>query len=127
MGAGKIKKTKTGQYATGEEILSQLAADNPIAGLILEYRQLTKLRSTYVEALPQLVAADGRVHTTFNQAVTATGRLSSTNPNLQNIPIRTEKGREIRKAFVPRDAGPYPASRRLFAGGTAHYGRFFGR
>ncbi|GGG45421.1 DNA polymerase I [Hymenobacter glacieicola] len=104
LGGGKIKKTKTGQYATGEEILSQLAADAPIAGLILEHRQLTKLRSTYVEALPQLVCeADGRVHTSFNQAVTATGRLSSTNPNLQNIPIRTEKGREIRKAFVPRD------------------------
>ncbi len=105
VGAGKIKKTKTGQYATGEEILSQLAGDYPIAGLILEYRQLSKLRSTYVEALPQLVSPlDNRVHTTFNQAVTATGRLSSTNPNLQNIPIRTEKGREIRKAFVPRDA-----------------------
>ncbi|MBC8083724.1 MAG: DNA polymerase I, partial [Hymenobacter sp.] len=105
VGGGKIRKTKTGQYATGEEILSQLAADNPIAALILEYRQLTKLRSTYVEALPQLVSVvDGRVHTSFNQAVTATGRLSSTNPNLQNIPIRTEKGREIRKAFVPRDA-----------------------
>ncbi|MCC3154103.1 DNA polymerase I [Hymenobacter sp. BT770] len=104
IGGGKIKKTKTGQYATGEEILSLLAADNPIVALILEYRQLTKLRSTYVEALPQLVCvADGRVHTNFNQAVTATGRLSSTNPNLQNIPIRTEKGREIRKAFVPRD------------------------
>ncbi|WP_046244438.1 DNA polymerase I [Hymenobacter terrenus] len=104
LGGGKIKKTKTGQYATGEEILSVLAADNPIASLILEHRQLTKLRSTYVEALPQLVSVvDGRVHTNFNQAVTATGRLSSTNPNLQNIPIRTEKGREIRKAFVPRD------------------------
>ncbi|MBF9223758.1 DNA polymerase I [Hymenobacter ruricola] len=104
IGKGKMKKTKTGQYATGEEVLSQLAADNPIAALILEYRQLTKLRSTYVEALPQLVnKADGRVHTNFNQAVAATGRLSSTNPNLQNIPIRTEKGREIRKAFVPRD------------------------
>ena len=104
LGGKKIKKTKTGQYATGEEILSQLAADAPIAGLILEYRQLSKLRSTYVEALPQLVCElDGRVHTSFNQAVTATGRLSSTNPNLQNIPIRTEKGREIRKAFVPRD------------------------
>jgi len=104
LGKGKIKKTKTGQYATGEEILSQLATDNPIAALILEYRQLTKLRSTYVEALPQLVNVnDGRVHTNFNQAVAATGRLSSTNPNLQNIPIRTEKGREIRKAFVPRD------------------------
>jgi DNA polymerase-1 len=103
VGKGTIKKTKTGQYATGEEILSQLAGDYPIAGLILEYRQLSKLRSTYVEALPQLVCTDGRVHTSFNQAVTATGRLSSTNPNLQNIPIRTEKGREIRKAFVPRD------------------------
>ncbi|ALD21965.1 DNA polymerase I [Hymenobacter sp. DG25A] len=104
LGGGKIKKTKTGQYATGEEILSVLAADAPIASLILEHRQLTKLRSTYVEALPQLVCElDGRVHTSFNQAVTATGRLSSTNPNLQNIPIRTEKGREIRKAFVPRD------------------------
>ena len=104
LGKGKIKKTKTGQYATGEEILSQLAADAPIAALILEYRQLTKLRSTYVEALPQLVSpVDGRVHTSFNQAVAATGRLSSTNPNLQNIPIRTERGREIRKAFVPRD------------------------
>ncbi len=105
LGGGKIKKTKTGQYATGEEVLSVLAADAPVAGLILEHRQLTKLRSTYVEALPQLVCElDGRVHTSFNQAVTATGRLSSTNPNLQNIPIRTEKGREIRKAFVPRDA-----------------------
>ena len=103
VGRGTIKKTKTGQYATGEEVLSQLAGDYPIAGLILEYRQLSKLRSTYVEALPQLVCTDGRVHTSFNQAVTATGRLSSTNPNLQNIPIRTEKGREIRKAFVPRD------------------------
>ncbi|QNE41515.1 DNA polymerase I [Hymenobacter sp. NBH84] len=105
LGGNKIKKTKTGQYATGEEILSQLASEAPIACLILEHRQLTKLRSTYVEALPQLVCElDGRVHTSFNQAVTATGRLSSTNPNLQNIPIRTEKGREIRKAFVPRDA-----------------------
>ncbi|UYZ61965.1 DNA polymerase I [Hymenobacter weizhouensis] len=104
LGGGKIKKTKTGQYATGEEVLSQLAAESPIAAQILEHRQLTKLRSTYVEALPQLVCSlDGRVHTSFNQAVTATGRLSSTNPNLQNIPIRTEKGREIRKAFVPRD------------------------
>ena len=104
LGGAKSKKTKTGQYATGEEILSQMAAEHPVAALILEYRQLTKLRSTYVEALPQLVNKnDGRVHTSFNQAVTATGRLSSTNPNLQNIPIRTEKGREIRKAFVPRD------------------------
>ncbi|GAA4378662.1 DNA polymerase I [Hymenobacter koreensis] len=101
---GKPKKTKTGQYATGEEILSVLAAEHPIAAMILEHRQLTKLKSTYVDALPQLVCElDGRIHTSFNQAVTATGRLSSTNPNLQNIPIRTEKGREIRRAFVPRD------------------------
>ena len=105
LGGKNIKKTKTGQYATGEEVLSTLSSEHPIADLILEHRQLTKLRSTYVEALPQLVCAlDGRVHTSFNQAVTTTGRLSSTNPNLQNIPIRTEKGREIRKAFVPRDA-----------------------
>ncbi len=107
IGSGKVKKTKTGQYATGEEILSELAAEgHAIAQLLLDHRQLTKLKSTYVDALPQLIRpADGRVHTTFNQAVAATGRLSSTNPNLQNIPIRTEKGREIRRAFVPRDAG----------------------
>jgi len=104
-GKAKIKKTKTGQYATGEEILSKLAGEHEIVRLILEHRELTKLKSTYVDALPQLVCAlDGRVHTSFNQAVTATGRLSSTNPNLQNIPIRTERGREIRKAFVARDS-----------------------
>ncbi|MBB6609763.1 DNA polymerase I [Pontibacter sp. Tf4] len=103
-GKSKIKKTKTGQHATGEEILSKLAGEHEIVRLILDHRQLTKLKSTYVDALPQLVCAlDGRVHTSFNQAVTATGRLSSTNPNLQNIPVRTERGREIRKAFVPRD------------------------
>jgi DNA polymerase I len=102
----KTKKTKTGQHATGEEILSKLAHKHEIAQLILDLRELTKLKSTYIDALPQLVCAlDGRVHTSFNQAVAATGRLSSTNPNLQNIPIRTEKGREIRKAFVARDAG----------------------
>jgi DNA polymerase-1 len=102
----KTKKTKTGQHATGEEILSKLAHKHEIAQLILDLRELTKLKSTYIDALPQLICqADGRVHTSFNQAVAATGRLSSTNPNLQNIPIRTEKGREIRKAFVPRDAG----------------------
>ena len=101
----KTKKTKTGQHATGEEILSKLAHKHEIAQLILDLRELTKLKSTYIDALPQLICAlDGRVHTSFNQAVAATGRLSSTNPNLQNIPIRTEKGREIRKAFVPRDA-----------------------
>jgi len=105
-GSSKIKKTKTGQYATGEEILSKLAGENEVVRLILEHRELTKLKSTYVDALPQLVCAlDNRVHTSFNQAVTATGRLSSTNPNLQNIPVRTERGREIRKAFVPRNSG----------------------
>lgn len=104
-GKAKIKKTKTGQYATGEEILSKLAGEHEIVRLILDHRELTKLKSTYVDALPQLVCSlDNRVHTSFNQAVTATGRLSSTNPNLQNIPIRTERGREIRKAFVPRDS-----------------------
>ncbi|WP_439880656.1 DNA polymerase I [Pontibacter sp. MBLB2868] len=104
-GKSKIKKTKTGQYATGEEILSKMANEHEIVRLILEHRELSKLKSTYVDALPQLVCElDGRVHTSFNQAVTATGRLSSTNPNLQNIPIRTERGREIRKAFVPRNS-----------------------
>lgn len=101
----KTKKTKTGQHATGEEVLSKLAGQHEIAQLILDHRQLTKLKSTYIDALPQLICSrDGRVHTSFNQAVAATGRLSSTNPNLQNIPIRTAKGREIRKAFVPRDS-----------------------
>lgn len=104
-GKAKIKKTKTGQYATGEEILAKLAPEHEIVRLILDHRQLTKLKSTYIDALPQLVCElDNRVHTSFNQAVTATGRLSSTNPNLQNIPIRTERGREIRKAFVARDS-----------------------
>lgn len=99
----KPKKTKTGQYATGEEILAGLANEHPIADKILEFRELNKLKSTYVDALPTLISKkDGRIHTSYNQAVAATGRLSSTNPNLQNIPIRTEKGREIRKAFVPR-------------------------
>ena len=102
----KPKTTKTGQYATGEDILSKLALKHPLAGDILDYRELVKLKSTYVDALPLLISPrDGRLHTSFNQAVAATGRLSSTNPNLQNIPIRTEKGREIRKAFVPRGEG----------------------
>lgn len=99
----KPKKTATGQYATGEEILVQLAPEHPIAQHILDFRQLQKLKSTYVDALPLLLSPkDGLIHTTYNQAVAATGRLSSNNPNLQNIPIRTEKGREIRRAFVPR-------------------------
>lgn len=100
----KAKKTKTGQYATGEEILSKLATEHEIARAILEYRQMVKLKSTYVDALPALInSKTGRIHTTYNQFVAATGRLSSVNPNLQNIPIRTDRGREIRKAFVPRD------------------------
>jgi DNA polymerase I len=100
----KAKKTKTGQYATGEEVLSLLEDTHEIARKILDFRELQKLKSTYIDALPKLAhPRDGRVHTSFNQAVTATGRLSSTNPNLQNIPIRTERGREIRKAFVPRN------------------------
>ena len=98
----KPKKTRTGQYATGEEILSKLAIEHRIARRILDYRELQKLKNTYVDALPMLISpVDGRIHTSFNQTVAATGRLSSNNPNLQNIPIRTEKGREIRKAFVP--------------------------
>lgn len=100
----KAKKTKTGQYATGEEVLSKLANEHEIIKNILDYRQMVKLKSTYVDALPNLInSKTGRIHTTYNQFVAATGRLSSTNPNLQNIPIRTERGREIRKAFVPRD------------------------
>ena len=98
------KKTKTGQYPTGEEVLMKIIDKHPIIQQILDYRGLTKLKSTYVDALPALISKeDGLVHTSYNQAVTATGRLSSTNPNLQNIPVRTDKGREIRKAFVPRD------------------------
>ncbi len=99
----KAKKTKTGQYATGEEILSKMEEDHEIARKILDYRELIKLKNTYVDALPLLISKrTGRIHTSFNQAVASTGRLSSANPNLQNIPIRTPRGQEIRKAFVPR-------------------------
>lgn len=97
----KPKKTKSGQYSTNEETL-QKYADNPIVGKLLDYRQITKLKSTYVDSLPDLVnERDDRIHTTYMQAVTSTGRLSSQNPNLQNIPIRTERGRAVRKAFIP--------------------------
>ncbi len=100
----KPKKTKTGQYATGEDILSYLAKDHDIIKNILDYRGLSKLKSTYVDALPlQVEESTGRVHTDYMQTVAATGRLSSNNPNLQNIPIRTERGRQVRKAFVPRN------------------------
>jgi DNA polymerase-1 len=101
----KARKTKTGQYATGEDILAKLANQNPIADDILAYREYTKLKSTYVDSLPLLInKKTGRVHTTYGQAVAVTGRLASNNPNLQNIPIRTDRGKEIRKAFIPRDA-----------------------
>jgi DNA polymerase-1 len=100
----KAKKTKTGQYATGEDVLLKLANQHKICDDILIFRELAKLKSTYVDALPQLInPKTGRVHTSYAQAVAVTGRLSSTNPNLQNIPIRTDKGKEIRKAFVPRN------------------------
>ena len=99
----KPKKTKTGQYSTAEDVLSYLAKDHDIIQKVLDYRGLSKLKSTYVDALPEQVAQDGRVHTDYMQTVAATGRLSSNNPNLQNIPIRTERGRQVRKAFVPRD------------------------
>ncbi len=99
----KPKKTRTGQYSTAEEVLSGLVKEHPIVRMVLDYRGLTKLKSTYVDALPEQVApSTGRVHTDYMQTVAATGRLSSNNPNLQNIPIRTERGREIRKAFIPR-------------------------
>lgn len=100
----KAKKTKTGQYQTNEDVLLRLAPKSDIVQDILNFRQLQKLKSTYVDALPQLInKKSGRIHTSFNQAVAATGRLSSTNPNLQNIPVKTARGREVRRAFVPRD------------------------
>ncbi len=100
----KAKKTKTGQYATGEDVLSKMAAKHKIVDDILNFREFTKLKSTYVDAIPALInPKTGRIHTSYAQAVAVTGRLSSTNPNLQNIPIRSERGKEIRKAFIPRD------------------------
>lgn len=100
----KAKKTKTGQYQTGEDILVKLEKEHEIASLILDFRELNKLKSTYVDALPKLISPKtGRIHTSFMQAVAVTGRLSSKDPNLQNIPIRTARGREIRKAFIPKN------------------------
>ncbi|TLM79428.1 MAG: DNA polymerase I, partial [Actinobacteria bacterium] len=104
LGLPKGKRTKTG-WSTDASVLGELRETYPIAGKVLDYRELTKLKSTYIDALPRLVAEDGRVHTTFNQTVAATGRLSSSNPNLQNIPVRSELGRRIRAAFVPARAG----------------------
>lgn len=102
----KAKKTKTGQFATGEDVLQKLAHNNPIVADILGFRELTKLKSTYVDALPEMInSKTGRVHTSYAQAVAVTGRLSSNHPNLQNIPIRSSRGREIRKAFIPREEG----------------------
>ena len=99
----KPKKTKTGQYATNEQVLSSLAPKHPIVANILEYRQLTKLKSTYIDALPHSIdPVSGRVHTNYGQVQTSTGRLSSNDPNLQNIPVRSVQGREIRKAFIAR-------------------------
>lgn len=98
----KAKKTKTGQYSTSEDVLEKIRSKHPIVGKILDYRGLKKLLSTYIDALPQLInSSTGKVHTSYNQTVAATGRLSSTNPNLQNIPIRDAQGKEIRKAFIP--------------------------
>jgi DNA polymerase I-like protein with 3'-5' exonuclease and polymerase domains/5'-3' exonuclease len=97
----KAKKSKTGQYSTSEEVLVALKEKHEIVGLILEYRELKKLITTYIAALPEYIGADGKIHTTYNQTVTATGRLSSSNPNLQNLPIRSERGRFIREAVIP--------------------------
>src|SRR5690606_27387808 len=100
------KKTKTGQFATSEDVLQKLRSKHAIIDDILIYRELSKLKSTYVDALPQMInPKTGRVHTSFNQTIAVTGRLSSINPNLQNIPIKTDRGREVRKAFIPRATG----------------------
>jgi DNA polymerase-1 len=99
----KAKKTRTGQFSTDEATLTALAPKHPIVAEVMEYREASKLLSTYIDALPNSIAADGRIHTTFYQLATSTGRLNSQDPNLQNIPIRTEQGREIRRAFVPRE------------------------
>lgn len=109
-----IKKGKTG-YSTGQKELDKLRGQHPIIELIERQRELAKLLSTYVEALPKLADGNSRLHTTFNQDVASTGRLSSTNPNLQNIPVRTELGRKIRRAFVPSEG-------RVFVG--ADYSQF---
>lgn len=102
LGMPNGKKTKSG-YSTAADVLEKLAPDYPVVSKILEYRQLAKLKSTYADGLTQYIAEDGRIHGTFNQTITATGRISSTEPNLQNIPIRMEMGKAIRKVFVPKN------------------------
>ena len=102
LGLPPVKKTKTG-YSTNAEVLEKLKAKHPIIPAIMDYRMLTKLKSTYADGLMKQIGQDGRIHTTFQNLVTATGRLSSTEPNLQNIPVRTDLGAEIRKMFVPRE------------------------
>ena len=121
-----IRKTKTGA-STDADMLEELAALHPVPAKILEYRELAKLKGTYIDALPALVnPATGRLHTSFNQAVAATGRLSSSDPNLQNIPIRTEVGRRIREAFVA-EPGPRARVGRLLADRAAHPGALLAR
>ena len=102
MGIEGGKKTKTG-YSTSAEVLEKLAPDYPVVNKILEYRQLTKLKSTYADGLANYIRSDGRIHGKFNQTITATGRISSTEPNLQNIPIRMDMGKEFRRVFVPKE------------------------
>jgi DNA polymerase-1 len=122
IGGAKQKKTKTGQYATGEEVLSYLANEHQIVKDILDWRQMVKLQNTYIDALPnQVDKKTGRVHTDYMQTVAATGRLSSNNPNLQNIPIRTERGRLIRKAFIATRRKLHSGFCRLFPNRIANY------
>ena len=99
-----VKKTKTG-YSTAVDVLEKLRGMSPIIDNILAYRQLAKLQSTYVEGLLKVIAADGKVHTRYTQTLTATGRLSSVDPNLQNIPVRLEEGRKIRQSICTKSSG----------------------
>ena len=103
LGLKSKKKRGRAQYSTSAEVLEELAPDYEIARQLLDYRKYAKLKSTYTDALPALIDTDGRIHTTYNQTITATGRLSSSNPNLQNIPVRTEEGSKLRAAFVPEN------------------------
>ena len=106
LGLPPLRKTKTG-YSTSVEVLNQLKTQSPIVSEILDYRQIAKIQSTYVKGLLDVIQPDGRVHTRYLQTLTATGRLSSVDPNLQNIPTRTEEGKQIRKAFVPSTSDGY--------------------